>query len=709
MQVVKRDGSLQEFNGAKIVEAISKAFDACCPEESKQTITTMVEDMKFWDNITIEEIQDIVVETLRDYEYDEVATAYSNYRDTHAQMRIFEEVENKIKALNETEDKSNANANSDLVSTKRSIIASEWYKGKYKYCYLNKKELKAHEEGFIYIHDIGNRLSSFNCDLFNIARILKGGFTLSPIDYVEPKTIDAALATTADIMNAAAGQQYGGMTIPQIDEALAPYCQKSYDKFIKEYYRLFQGRGGGDQQSADEYAVLKITRDIEQRIQGMEHAFNSIASSRGDYPFFTFTFGHSTDRWATLISSIILKVRKEGQGKPGHKVPVVFPKLVFLYDSELHGEGKELEWLFKEAVECSKVAQYPDYLSLDTGYIGEVYHKWGKIVSPMGCRAYLSPVFKNSGTYIPQDNNDEFLIYRCNMGVISLNLPLIYQEAKIKNIPFYTLLIEYMQIIRGIHKKTINFLKTLKAKCDPLAFCEGGLDGGNLNPDDTIESVLKYATISFGYGGLNELELLHSGKTIYENGEFALETLKFIEDTINKFKEEDNILYALYGTPGESWLPLACKQFKDRFGDVNGVTKYGYFSNSFHCHVTEDITPLEKMESESRFWDIPKGGRIMYGKLPVTYNTKAIIDLIRYAMSKGLYYGVNHAENHCYDCGLHWVGDDSKELDNCPECNSDNIIKIRRMNGYLSYTRTKEGKTRYHELKDKEIRDRKSM
>mgnify|MGYP002795216238 CR=1 FL=1 len=436
-----------------------------------------------------------------------------------------------------------------------------------------------------------------------------------------------------------------------------------------------------------------------------------IVNISGDFPFITFTFGHGTDRWSRIISEDILRIRKEGQGKPGAKVPVVFPKLVFLYDSELHGEDKELEDLFNLAIDCTKVAQYPDYLSLDAGYIGDVYHKWGKIISPMGCRAFLSPVYKNSGTYIPKSEDEEFLIYRCNLGVISMNLPMIYQKARVEEKTFWEVLDYYMEMIRDISKRTVSYLGKLKASCSPLAFCEGGFDGGNLKPDECIAPVLKNSTISYGYGALNELGLIHNGKSLYEDQEFPQKVIKYISDRVDEYKKRDGILYALYGTPGESWLPLACQQMIKKYGEIPGVTDSGYFSNSFHCHVTEDITPIEKMMCEEKFWEYPKGGRIMYCKVPDTNNTKGIIDMVRLAMSKGLYYGVNHSENHCSCCGAHWVGNDLEDTDDtpCPECGSSDVIKIRRMNGYLSYTRTKVGKSRFNELKDKEIRERKSM
>lgn len=176
-----------------------------------------------------------------------------------------------------------------------------------------------------------------------------------------------------------------GFTLPQIDEVFAPYAEKSYVFYMNQYKEIVENAGGTfDTKKADEYSYNRVKREAEQQYQHMEHTMNSIASSRGDFAFVTFTFGHSTNRWAKMISNVFLNVRRGGQGKEGCKIPVLFPKLVFLYDSELHGEGKELEDLFDNAVETAKQCMYPDFLSLDAGYIGEVYHKYGKIVSPMG-------------------------------------------------------------------------------------------------------------------------------------------------------------------------------------------------------------------------------------------------------------------------------------------------------------------------------------
>jgi ribonucleoside-triphosphate reductase len=713
----KKKGIVEPFEETKIWRAIRKAADrvfqcisdAECAEVVKKVVSGISKS-----EVTVKELHVLVENALRDCRHPEIYEAYRMYRNYKTDaIKQMEAADKKVIELEYKADRSNANTDSALVSTKRSILYTEQQKERYKRIFLKPDEEEANRDGYIYIHDLGSRLDTFNCCLTDVGTILKSGFTLATIDYTEPGSVESAIAVLSDIMSVTSGNQYGGNTAPNVDEVMAPYCEKSYTYWLGQYKEIISEAAGEiDEERADKYAESRVRREISQGLQGIEHTFNSVSSCRGDYPFITFTFGHSVSRWGRVFAEEILKTRKEGQGKPGSKVPVVFPKLVFLYDSELHGPGKELEYLFDLAVECTKVAQYPDYLSLDAGYIGDIWKKWGKIISPMGCRAFLSPVFKISGTPEPADDpREEFVLYRCNLGVISLNLPMIYMKAKTEEKPFYEVLDYYMEMIRDIHKRTVAYLGKLKASASPLAFCEGGLEGGHLKPDECIAPVLKYSTISYGYGGLNELGILATGKSLRESQDFPLQVLQYISDKIGEYKKEDHILYALYGTPGESWLPLACKQTVKKYGEIPGVTDWGYFSNSFHCHVSEDITPIEKMEIEEKFWNIPLGGRIMYCRVPDTTNTKGIKDLIRLAMSKGLYYGVNHAENHCASCGSHWVGDDEADNDDtpCPECGSHEVVKIRRMNGYLSYTRTKAGKSRFNEMKDKEIRERKSM
>ena len=718
----KRKGFTEPFDETKIHAAIRKSAerilqvmsDDDCKKVS-QRVLELITDKE----IGVKKLHRLVEVALDDTGFYKVAESYRQYRNyKEDSQRIMEAVDAKTLELSYKEDRSNANCDSTLVSTKRSILYGEMQKEKYERIFLSVEELEAIKDGYLYIHDRSARWDTYNCSVQNYKNILKGGFTLSNTEYNEPQSAAAAIAVLSDVMNVIASNQYGGNTVPEIDDILDEYCEKSYQFYLKQYNEIREGLDV-DPEKADKFAEERVRRELAQGFQSIELTFNSVSSSRGDFPFIAVTFGHRTSRWAALVSSVILQVRKEGQGKPGHKIPVVFPKLIFIYDSELHGPGKELEWLFKEAVECTKIAQYPDYLSLDLpaegespNYIGEVYHKWGCVVSPMGCRSFISPMFKNSGTWEPADDNDEFLYHRCNLGVIALNLPMIYQKSKVEQKEYHEVLDYYLELTRGIHKRTFDYLCKLKASSSPLAFCEGGLDGGYLNPDDCIAPVLKNSTLSFGYGGLNELSLLATGKPLHEFQDFAVAELKYISDKCAEFKKQDGLLYAAYGIPGETALPLMNDQFIKKYGEVPGIIKKGgYLSNSFHCHVTADVTPIEKMDIESKFWNYSNGGKISHISINNIKNTEGIISLIRYGMSKGLYLGVNHPENHCIDCSSHWEGNDHEDdIDSlCPICGSGNIVKIRRMNGYLSYTRTRSGKARFHEGKLKEIKDRVNM
>lgn len=347
---------------------------------------------------------------------------------------------------------------------------------------------------------------------------------------------------------------------------------------------------------------------------------------------------------------------------------------------------------------------YPDYLSLTgDGYIPSIYKKYGKPISLMGCRASLSPWYERGGMKPADDADVPIFEGRFNLGAISLNLPMILAKARQESKNFYEVLDCYLELIRSLHKKTFDYLGEKKASTNPLGFCQGGFLGGTLDPDDKIRSLLAPMTMSFGITALNELQELYNGKSLVEDGQFALDVMKYINQKVTSFKEEDGILYAIYGTPAESLAGLQVKQFRKKYGIVHNVSDRPYVSNSFHCGVWEKITPIEKQDLEERFWDYFNGGKIQYCRYPVSYNKEAIKTLIRRAMQKGFYEGVNLSLSYCEECGYEQL-----DMDVCPKCGSSLVTKIDRMNGYLGYTRI-HGKTRYNDSKNAEIKDRVSM
>lgn len=719
MKVIKKDGTLEEYNEQKIINAIDKSaqrenFTFSQDEYGMicNRVLNEVDEEDFEnDEVPVGFIHNIVEKTLLDL-FPKVGYQYQQYRNYKLDfVHMMDTVYEKSQSIRYIGDKSNANTDSALVATKRSLIYNELSSELYKKFFLTLDEKQAMKDGFIYIHDRSARLDTFNCDLMRVGEIMKNGFEMGNIWYNEPNYLDTAFDVMGDIVLSTAAQQYGGFTVPEVDKILSPYAEKSYKKYYKEFIDIaneVEASGFTDlYNDAEKFAVNKVKRDYEQGWQGIEMKLNSVGSSRGDYPFVTMTLGLATDRFGKMAAITLLNVHSEGQGKNGFKRPVLFPKIVFLYDKELHGDGSEKYQnadVFNAGINCSSKTMYPDWLSLTgEGYVPEMYKKYKRVVSPMGCRAFLSPWYEKGGMYPADEGDNPIFEGRCNLGVVSLNLPMIFAKARHESKDFYEVLNQYLDLIRGLHKRTYDYIGELKASVNPVAFCEGGLYGGNLKPEQKIKSILPPMTMSYGITALNELQRLYNGKSIREDGNFALEVMKYIQEYVDRIKKEDSILYAIYGTPAESLCGLQVEQFRKMYGIVENVSDKPYVSNSFHCHVSEDISPIEKQDKEQRFWNYFNGGKIQYCRYNLGYNTEAIKTLVLRAMDKGFYEGVNLALCYCEDCGYQQV-----EMDVCPKCGSSMITKIDRMNGYLGFTRV-HGETRYNEAKNAEIADRKSM
>ena len=365
IKVIKKDGTREDFNVQKVIIAVNKSAERAMIKFSQAElnfICQFVEEKAEALNIpgipiaqmhnlvegALERVNPLVAKSYRDYR---------NYKQDFVQM--LDEVYKKSQSIMYIGDKENSNTDSALVSTKRSLIFNELNKSLYQKFFMTVEELQACREGYIYIHDMSARRDTMNCCLFDVKNVLTGGFEMGNLWYNEPKTLDVAFDVIGDIVLSAASQQYGGFTVPSVEDILAPYAEKSYAMYVEKYEGL-----GLSKEKAEEIALADVKRDMEQGFQGWEYKFNSVSSSRGDYPFITMTAGTGTSRFAKMATITMLDVRRKGQGKSGHKKPVLFPKLVFLYDENLHGEGKELEDVFEAGIRCSAKTMYPDWLSL---------------------------------------------------------------------------------------------------------------------------------------------------------------------------------------------------------------------------------------------------------------------------------------------------------------------------------------------------------
>ena len=706
IMIVKKNGNLEKFDPDKVKNAIISSAERVMvdlTEEALDTVVSKVLDLlnTQTSNPTVEQVHSCCEAALEQVN-PLVAKSYREYRDYKKEIvHILDKVYKKAQMITYIGDKECSNMDSALVTTQRCLIYNSLNKELYKKFFLTANEIEACKDGYIYIHDMAYRRDTMNCCLFDMANVLKDGFEMSNIWYTEPKTLQTAFNVMGDVIINTTAMQYGGFTVPEVDTVLKRYAKMSFDMYYQEYLDI---KGKEYREEAEEYAWRKTIRECEQGYQGIEYKLNTVSSSRGDYPFVTFSFGVDTDKFALMITKTILDVHRKGQGKKGFKKPTLFPKLVFLYDKKVHGKDGVLRDSFLTAIKCSEKTMYPDYLSLSgEGYVPQMYKKYGRIVSPMGCRAFLSPWYENGGMH-PIDKNDKPVFTgRFNIGVVSLHLPMILAKAREEQKDFYEVLDYYLEMIRHIHIRTYRYLAKRRASTNPLAYCQGGFYGGHLKPDDSVEEVLKSATASFGITALNELQVLYNGKSIVEDGQFALDVMKYINMKTTEFKEEDHILYAIYGTPAENLCGLQVKQFRKKYGIIPGVSSREYVSNSFHCGVWEDITGIEKQDLEDRFWDLFRGGRIQYVRYNLSYNTKAMVTYIERAMEKGLYEGVNLSLAYCNHCGH-----EELDMDCCPKCGSHDLTKIERMNGYLSYSRV-HGDTMLNDSKMAEISERKSM
>lgn len=1079
IKVIKKDGTTTEFDKSKIIRAVNKSAERVMTTLTDEELDRICKEVYInicdsnKDDISVTSLHNMVESALDKVNHN-IAVSYKEYRNYKTDfVGMLDEVYSKSQSIMYLGDKSNSNTDSALVTTKRSLVYGELNKELYNKFFLTQEERQACRDGYIYIHDKSARRDTMNCCLFDAKSVMTGGFEMGNIWYNEPKSIDTACDVLGDIIMMSASMQYGGWST-RVDDLLAPYVEKSYNMYKNELIDIctFLNVLSNAEEYIEQKALDKANRDLEQGIQGLEIKLNSVASSRGDYPFTTFAIGLGELKFERMVSKAVLNVRMNGQGKEGYKRPVLFPKIIFLYDENLHGAGKKLEDIFDLAILCSSKAMYPDFLSL-TGesYVSNMYKKYGSIIYPMGCvdgqeiitykindklyvesfermwnrlssistikeqeskdnyymdlkdvliydtkngfvntkriiknkdkgdwtrikfsngrsllatsdhplpiinqgrtfvkdlkigdkininqsqysedsimynidkawllgfllcdgcyddqvsssialtgeddietnykkifkelynldvktvvwnrgkrgdykelkigiekyedykkvqlelleifggkqkiyrqipnevfswnkeaklsflagmidadgyinstghcgstvqigstnkelalqtmalsqslglptkvylnhytsndknkiryriefsatiellkymachkkidcftreanitkinessvtsieflgdinkfsydvatesdhfevsgiyshncRAFLSPWYERGGMFPIDEYDKPVYTGRFNIGAITLNMIMILAKAREENKDFYEVLDYYMEMIRKIHIRTYDYLGKMKASTNPLGYCEGGFYGGNLKPNECIAKILKPMTASFGITGLNELQELYNSMSLVEDGEFTLDVMKYINAKVDQFKVEDGWLYAIYGTPAESLCGLQIEQFRAKYGIIKNVSDREYTSNSFHCHVTEDILPTQKQDLEYRYWDLFNGGKIQYVRYPLGYNLEAIKIIIKRAMDLGLYEGVNMALSYCNECGHQ-----EENMDTCPVCGSYNLTKIDRMNGYLSYSRVK-GDTTLNQSKMAEIKERKSM
>ncbi|MBT1443149.1 anaerobic ribonucleoside-triphosphate reductase [Shewanella sp. JM162201] len=679
--VIKRDGCRAAFDEARIRDAVIAAQGVAGVVDSDYAATVasvVASAVAGRAEVAIHELQDAVENCLMEGPYKEVARHYIEYRHDRdvcreATSRLNLEIRSLVEQTNAALLHENANKDSKVIPTQRDLLAGIVARHYAKRHILPKEVVAGHEAGHIHFHDLDYSpfFPMFNCMLIDLGGMLTKGFKMGNAEIETPKSISTATAVTAQIIAQVASHIYGGTTINRIDEVLAPYVAKSYDK----HYQTALHWGITD---AASYARALTEKECHDAFQSLEYEVNTLHTANGQTPFVTFGFGLGTSTESRLIQQSILKVRMAGLGK--NRKTAVFPKLVFAIRDGINHKAGDCNYDIKQlALRCASERMYPDILNYE-----QVVRVTGSFKTPMGCRSFLG-VHEKDGEMEHEGRN--------NLGVVSLNLPGIALEAQGDETRFYVILNERLKLARQALDCRIERLKGVKARVAPILYMEGAC-GVRLRPNDDIEPIFKNgrASISLGYIGLHETinALYGTQEHVYDSPvqrEKAVAIVRYLKAATERWKKETGYGFSLYSTPSESLCSRFAKLDAKTYGVVAGVTDKGYYTNSFHLDVEKKVSPFDKIDFEAPYPELANGGFICYGEYPnMQHNLEALEDVWDYSYSRVPYYGTNTPIDECYDCGFTGEFDCTSKGFVCPVCGNHEPSRVsvtRRVCGYL--------------------------
>ncbi|WP_018607835.1 anaerobic ribonucleoside-triphosphate reductase [Uliginosibacterium gangwonense] len=684
LQVLKRDGTTAPFDILKIATACRKAAEAAHvpnPNAVALAVAAEVEALcrrSDGSSLDIPTIQQHVENALM-HNYPEVARLYIEYRHDRDSIRVrgsvlHAQLMGLVDKTDEDAITENANKDANVFPVMRDLMAgivSKQFAGNF----LPKDLMQAHNDGDLHFHDLDYSpfLPFTNCCLVDLKGMLEHGFHLGNAGIESPKSVGVACAVTSQIIAQVASHQYGGTTIPNIDETLAPYVQKTYEKNLE----IARQYGIPDPLR---YARERTEKETYDGIQACEYEINTLFSSNGQQPFVTFSFGMGTSWQARAVQKAILQVRIKGLGKEG--ITPVFPKLVFFIEDGLNLKPSDPNYDVKQlALECASKRMYPDIISakLNRQLTGSSVP-----VSPMGCRSFLS-VWQD-------EQGQEVLSGRNNLGVVSVNLPRIAIKVKQDQALFFKLLDEMLELAHKALMIRIHRLEGVKANIAPILYTEGAF-GVRLKPDDDILPLFKdgRSSVSLGFIGLHEVGMLmFDGAHPFDHPEaqvFLKKVVAHLAEATQRWKAESGWGFSLYSTPSESLCHRFCKLDAALYGVLPGVTDKGYYTNSFHLDVARKVTPFEKIEFEKGFAECASGGHITYVELPnMRHNLKALERIWDHAVESVPYFGTNTPVDSCGKCGFMGEAHATAEGFTCPQCGNQDGASLsvtRRVCGYL--------------------------
>ena len=697
LQVIKRNGKKVDFDKDKIVIAIEKAMHSSSGvyiEGQALEIANEIEKLAGEKELplSIYDIEGEVYYRLIQNDNPATARAYESYKSVQQFKREQNTTDDDILGLlNETNEDlmdENSNKNAVIASTQRDLIAGEVSKDIAKRKMIPGDLVEAHESGAIHIHDMDYFIQPiFNCCLVNMKDMLDNGTVVNGKMIETPKSFQVACNVMTQIIAQIASNQYGGQSINI--SCLGKYLRRSYEKNLSLALDTL-----GDIELAEKMANQMTKKDLESGIQTIQYQINTLMTSNGQAPFVTlFMWLEDDDQYVDEVAMIIeeiLKQRIQGiKNDAGVYVTPAFPKLIYVLDENNINKDSKYYYLTSLAIRCTAKRMYPDYISakkMRANYEGNVF-------SPMGCRAFLPPYKDEKGNYKFEG--------RFNMGACSINLPQIGILAGGSEEKFFEILEKRLDLVKRVGLLRYEHLKKVSSDSSPIHWQHGAI--ARLGKHEPIAPLLEngYSTVSLGYIGIYEATMLVKGvsHTDKKGYDFAMRIMDALNDAVKKWTEEYGIKFTLYATPAESLTQRFANIDKERFGIIENVTDKGYYINSFHVDVREEISAFEKFNFEAKFQDKSTGGCISYVEIPnMGHNLEALETIVRYIYDNIQYAEFNTKSDYCAECGF----DGEIKLNDhgdweCPQChNTDrsSLTVVRRTCGYLGENFWNEGRTK---------------
>ena len=699
IKVIKRDGTIVDYDRSKIKLAIQKA-NAEVPEEDRiqeARIDSIIDSIEARrrQRLLVEDIQDMVEQALVAENKFLLAKTYIIYRYTRALVRKQNTTDESILSLLRNENKElaeeNSNKNTMIAATQRDYIAGEVSRDLTRRILLPEYISKAHDEGAIHFHDADYFIQPiFNCCLINIGDMLDNGTVMNGKLIESPKSFQVACTVTTQIIACVASNQYGGQSVDM--SHLGKYLRRSKEKFRKHI--TYECAGQVDDATIERLVADRLKDELKSGVQTIQYQINTLMTTNGQSPFVTLFLnlqeGDPYLEENAMIVEEVLRQRLEGiKNEKGVYITPAFPKLVYVLDEHNCLKGGKYDYITELAVKCSAKRMYPDYISAKK--MRENYE--GNVFSPMGCRSFLSPWKDENGNYKFEG--------RFNQGVVSLNLPQIGILARGDEEKFWQLLDQRLQLCFEALMCRHNALKNVRSDSSPIHWQYGAI--ARLPKGAPIEPLLYggYSSISLGYIGLYEVTKLVKGcsQTTPEGQAFSLKVMERLRSACDTWKKETNIGFALYGTPAESLCYRFARIDKERFGTIPDVTDKGYYTNSYHVDVREHIDAFSKFTFESQFQKISTGGCISYVEIPnMRHNLEALEEVVRFIYDNIQYAEFNTKSDYCQCCGYDGeitINDDLQW--ECPVCHNTDQAKMnvtRRTCGYLGENYWNVGKTK---------------